>query len=262
MSSLTRLPGIFTRPSRQRPWHHVPSAVLWATPALLVAAHLLAPGSGVVPLTRVPPVNQAAAETPVLPAPPSTGALRALALGDPVALSRFISLWLQSRESTPAGPVPMKSLDYETLFAWMDRCMALDPSRDDLLALAARVYAEVPDAARQRVAIDFVRRHAQAAPARRWPYLAHVTVLARHRLDDLALARELARELRERTRPGEIPAWAREMELTVLRAQGEWQAARELVGALLVEGGPREAGELRFLERYLQSLPQPGAARP
>lgn len=261
-----RLQALLTRGGREASWSAIPWPLALALPAGLVLAGLLMPPlrmaspdmQGDASAPAAPPASLPAA--PLLPSPPALPVLRALALGEPAALSRAISIGLLMHESNQGEPLPLQRLDYPALLGWMDRALALDPSRHDLVLLVARVYAEVPEPTRQRLAIAFVARHFAAAPAERWPALAHVTVLARHRLGDLALARELARTLRVNSTAAQVPRWAREMELTVLEAQGEREAARELIGALLVEGGPREGAELRFLQRYLAALDRPAAA--
>ena len=84
--------------------------------------------------------------------------------------------------------------------------------------------------------------------------MAHVTLLARHRLKDLDLALEYARDLSNHTRPGDIPFWARDLTVLLLEDLCELEAARVLLGGMLADGTVTDPGELAFLERKLSAL--------
>jgi hypothetical protein len=123
--------------------------------------------------------------------------------------------------SAPAYSEP----DYGRIEAWLERILELDPSGQYPLLAASRLYAEVPDPAKQRQMLEFVHRQFLADPARRWPWLAHATILAKHRLHDLPLALRYAETL-ERNVGEAAPAWARQMRAFVLDDMDEPEAAR------------------------------------
>ena len=94
------------------------------------------------------------------------------------------------------NPRPIRS---STTGAWWTGCAAileLDPRSQYPLFAAARVYAETagrgaPAASRSSSCYaEFLRD-----PNRRWPWLAHAALLAKHRLKDLPLARRYAAAL-------------------------------------------------------------------
>lgn len=180
----------------------------------------------------------------VLPPAPGAPALRLASFGEPEAAARLTMIFVQSRES----------VDYSRLFAWLESVLALDPRTQYPLFAAARVYAETADAQRSRAALDFVYRQFLHDPARRWPWLAHAALIAKHRLKDLALARTYARALEQHTARVPLPLWARQMEIFILEDMNELEAARIMIASWLQSGQLDDPAELRFLKQRLEEL--------
>ena len=164
------------------------------------------------------------------PAPPAA-VLRLAALGDETAFAKLLVLRLQAHDNQPGVSIPFMELDYGRVEDWLDAIIDLDPRADYPLLAAARLYGSVPDPARQRVMFDLVHRRFLEDPGRRWPWLVHATLLARHRLGDSGLALRYARALAgHATGPG-VPAWVRGMgPVVAARADGP-ETARVLAGA-------------------------------
>ncbi|MBM4226356.1 MAG: hypothetical protein FJ164_01195 [Gammaproteobacteria bacterium] len=188
-----------------------------------------------------------------IPDPPPQSWLSLAALGDEVALSRILMLWLQAFDTQAGARLGLRDLDYARVEAWLRRCLELAPEAQYPLLAASRFYAEVPDSARARRMLDFVSTAFAEDPARRWPWLAHAVFVARHRLKDPALALVYARQL-AREKSANIPNWARQMEIFVLEDIGELTAARILLGGLLDSGQITDPHEARFLAERLAGL--------
>jgi hypothetical protein len=221
----------------------VPLGVRWAL------AGALALQFGFAAL-QPPPSASAAA----LPAPPSSVVLRAVSLGDPIALAQMLTLYLQAFDNQPGVSIPFLQLDYARVESWLDRILELDPGGQYPLMLAAQVYAQVPDADRQRRMLELIYRHFLADPDRRWPWLAHAAIMARHRLDDPALALRYAQALRTLATAPTVPGWARQMEIFLREDIGEYEAAKALLGGLLAGGTVTDPHELAFLVERLKQL--------
>jgi hypothetical protein len=191
---------------------------------------------------QAPQSSGAAAENELPPAP-GAHALRLAAFGEAEAAARLAMVHLQS----------YRSPDYPRLIAWLEAILELDPRSQYPLFGAARVYAESADRAHNRLALEFVYREFLRDPDRRWPWLAHAALLAKHRLKDLPLARRYARAL-ERHAGGALPAWAKQMEIFILEDMNEFEAARILVASLLESGALHDPAELRFLKQKLEEL--------
>ncbi|MEO7496793.1 MAG: hypothetical protein ABIT83_03530 [Massilia sp.] len=222
-----------------RPATRVPRAVL-----MLLAAALSLHIAWQALHARAAP---AAAET-LAPAPPLS-MLRVAALGDPIALSKLTLLLVQAEDAHTGW----RTLDYHRLRDWLALALDLDPRGQAPLLAASEVYGAVNDPARVRVMLDFVHARFAEDPDRRWPWLAHAALVARHRLHDLPLARSYAQEIRTRARGPSVPPWAHELELFIATDMGERDSARALIGALLDSGQVSDPRELRFLERRLDS---------
>jgi len=119
---------------------------------------------------------------------------------------------------------------------------------------ASRLYAEVPVPAKQRKMLDFVYRAYLEDPDRRWPWLAHATIIAKHELKDLPLARQYAVALQKHTTTPDAPVWVRQMEPFILEDMNELEAAKILIGGMIASGQVKDARDLALLERRLKLL--------
>jgi hypothetical protein len=228
---------------RERPIRDVPRWVL----ALLGVALAVQLALGV----GLPQPRAAAAD---LPRPPGLAALRLASFGDPIPLAKLLMLYLQAFDYQAGSRVPYRNLDYERLEAWLERILALDPDGQYPLMSASRLYAQVPDPAKQRRMLDFVYRRYLEDPNRRWPWLAHATILAKHELKDLPLARRYAVALQQHTTTPDAPVWVRQMEPFIVEDMNELEAAKILIGGLIASGQVKDERDLRLLERRLKAL--------
>lgn len=227
----------------ERPLSHV-SLPVWA---LLAAGLALQIG-----LHSTMPAPEAKAED--LTPPPSTSMLRLASLGETIALARILMLQLQAFDFQSGSRVRYRDLDYALVQAWLSRILELDPESQYPLFAAARLYAEIPDESKQRSMMEFIYEQYFRDPNRRWPWLAHATFLAKHRLKDIALARKYASTLEKHTTAKDVPSWATTMEIFILEDLNELDTARLMIGGLLASGKITDRGELRFLNGRLQEI--------
>lgn len=189
-----------------------------------------------------------------LPRAPGAPVLEALSLGDTLPLAHALILGLQSFDDQPGTHMGFADLDYGRVHGWLAAVLDLDPLGQYPLLLAAHVYSQVPDPARQRSMLDFVSSRFAADPARRWPWLAHASLIARHRLRDDRLALAFASTLAAQPASVPIPGWARQMAVFLHEDLHELAAARALLGGLLQSGVVQDAHEARFLMHKLEAL--------
>jgi hypothetical protein len=197
-----------------------------------------------------------------LPPPPSARLLRLASFGEPEAAARLGMLYLQAFDLGGGGTTPYRSLDYRRLVGWLGALLELDPRSEYPLFSAARIYAEVPDPARSRLMLEFVYEEFLRDPDRRWPWLAHAALLAKHRLKDLELARRYAAAVEQWATSPNVPLWAKQMQIFILEDMNELQAARIMLGGLLESGVVSDPEEAKFLRRRLEELEARSAKPP
>ena len=200
---------------------------------------------------------QAAAPAPLaraslLALPPEARWLRAVSAGEPIALSQTLMLYLQAFDSQPGISIPYRELDYTIIEAWLTRALELDPASQYPLMMAAHLYAQVPDEAKQRRMLAFVHREFLRHPDRRWRWLAHAAIIAKHRLKDMPLALQYAEDIAKHAPAA--TSWARQMRIFILEDLGEFEAATVLLGGLLASGEVSDPAEVRFLMERLEKL--------
>jgi hypothetical protein len=194
------------------------------------------------------PVASAAA----LSAPPPVAALRVAGLGEPVVLAQLMTLYLQAFDNQPGISIPFRDLDYRRVTQWLETILALDAAGQYPLLMAAQLYSQVPDPARERLMLEFVQRQFMHDPNRRWRWLAHAAIIAKHRLHDDQLALRYARDV-ARLAPA-APGWARQMHIFILEDIGEVESAKILLGGLLASGEIKDERELHFLMERLEGF--------
>jgi hypothetical protein len=231
---------------RERPLSTVPTPVLWLLLGAL-CAQLTLKGIEARPQAR-------ASDLP--PAPP-TATLRLLDLGEPLGTAQLMSLYLQAFDTQPGISIPFKDLDYATVIEWLDRVVDLDPAGQYPMLMASQVYTQVPDEARQRRMLAWVESRFREDPNRRWRWLGHAAILAKHKLDDLPLALAYAREVNRLATGPAVPDWAKQMHIFLLEGMGEVETAKILLGGLLASGTITDDHEIHFLTERLNSMGAP-----
>lgn len=235
--------------SDERPLTAIPRAVRFV---LLAALTLQVTWTWLQPK----PVASAAALT----APPPVAALRVASAGEPVVLAQLMTLYLQAFDNQPGISIPFRNLDYQRVTQWLATILSLDPVGQYPLLMAAQVYSQVPDQSRERLVLEFVHQQFMRDPNRRWRWLAHATIMAKHRLHDNALALRYAGDI-ARLAPA-APHWARQMQIFILEDIGELESARILLGGLLASGQIKDERELHFLVERLEAMKNGGMPSP
>lgn len=226
---------------------------LKSVPASVFALFLISFGTQLAFHSYQPDVTLEARQ---LPKPVSLELLRAAGLGEDVVAAKLLMLWLQSFDNQPGLSLPFAALDYGKLTGWLGRVLELDHHAQYPLLAASRVYAEVPDLAKQRLVLDFVEREFKRDPNNRWPWMAHAVYVAKHRMKDPQLALHYARSLSEHALGAEVPHWAKQMVIFVLEDMGELESAKVLLGGLLDSGKITDPHEQWFLSKRLAEIEQ------
>lgn len=228
---------------------------LKTVPWPVVAALVTAAGLHLGAQWLRPPEGASAAD---LEAPPPLAALRVAAFGEPIGLAQALTLRLQAFDDQPGVSVPFASLDYGRVIGWLGRILDLDPSGQYPLLMASHLYAQVAgQPEKTRAMAEFVLQRFLEDPDRRWPWLAHMSIMAKHRLKDLPLAIRYADAIRDHATHSAVPSWARQMHIFLREDMGEYETAKVLLGGLLASGTVTDPREIRFLTERLEGLSNP-----
>jgi hypothetical protein len=187
---------------------------------------------------------------PGVPSPPSGALAPLLTLGDDQLFYRSAAFGLQNMGDGGGRTTPLAHYDYGRLEAWLRLLDELDPQADYAPTLAGYYFGQspVPDDLRRIVA--YLRTIGARDPTRHWRWLAHAVYLARHRLHDVALALEVARDLAGLA-GSEAPLWVRQMPAFVLADVGEREAARDLLETILATDRNLSDGEIVFMRHFI-----------
>lgn len=184
--------------------------------------------------------------------PPSARVLRAVSMDEPIALAQLMTLYLQAFDNQPGISIPFHELDYRRVEVWLATILDLDPAGQYPLLMASHLYAQVPDERKIRRMLGFVYEKFLEDPERRWRWLAHAAIIAKHRLKDLPLALKYSKAIADKAPLA--PGWARQMHIVLLEDLGEVDAAKILLGGLLESGRISDSHELHFLTEWLKRL--------
>ncbi|MES2563223.1 MAG: hypothetical protein V4637_10895 [Pseudomonadota bacterium] len=229
------------RHGEERPVAHVPRAVKVVL-VLALCTHVM--------WQAVTPKPSALAAA--LSSPPATSWLRVASLGEPIALSQWLVLYLQAFDNQPGLSIPYAELDYQAVQHWLAAALSLDPHGQYPLLMATHLYAQVADEHRKRQMLEFVHSQFLVDPDRRWRWLALAAITAKHQLRDLPLALTYSESI-TRSAPA-AGSWARQMRIFLLADLGEHEAAAVMLGALLASGEVTDAAETHFLMSRLEAL--------
>jgi len=189
-----------------------------------------------------------------LPAPLSTRTYVLSSLGEPIAASKFLNLWLQAFDNQPGASISFHQLNYPRLTQWLDTSLELDDRGHYPMLVAARVYGSIKDPDKQRIMTDYVFYKFNENPQKYWRWLAHVVITAKHELKDFDLALKYANALADETAGLDVPYWAKDMKIIVLEDMGQVEAAKILVGALIESKEITDPYELNFLVQKIAVL--------
>ncbi len=188
-------------------------------------------------------------------APPlSTRTYVMSSLGEPIAVSKFLNLWLQAFDNQPGASISFHQLNYPRLTKWLDTILELDPRGHYPMLVAARVYGSIQDPVKQRIMTEYIYQKFNENPNKYWRWLAHAIITAKHEIKDNDLALKYANALAEKATGKNVPYWAKDMKIIVLEDMGEVEAAKILVGALIDSGEITDPYELNFLTQKIATL--------
>lgn len=187
----------------------------------------------------------------VPPVPTRNGA-QIMTLGDEQFSYRFGAITLQNLGNSGGRVTAVKDYDYRRLGQWFWLLNDLDPASNHVPMMAAYYFGATQNPEDVAVVVEYLATVGQNPAGNKWRWLVHAVFLARHRMDNLPLALDLAYILSRMQPVGDVmPAWARQMPAFVLAEQGEKQSARKLIEEILMTATGLHPNEVNFMRDYL-----------
>lgn len=188
-----------------------------------------------------------------VPPVPSTRTASLMALNDTQFAYRSGAMTLQTLGDTGGQIVPLKEYNYVRLSDWFQTLHRLDPAADHVPMIAAYYFGATSVPGDIAYIVDYLEQVGDSPVGQKWRWLAHAAYLARHRMDDMPRALDIAYKLSRITpldgRP--LPIWARQMPAFVLAARGDQAAARALLENMLINETDLHPNEVNFMQGYL-----------
>ena len=195
--------------------------------------------------------RQANANYKPLTTPFASTVYRGLAMGSEKLFSYLLVIRLQLHDNQAGKHVRYSRLDYERLVDWLDQIYQLNTQSEYPTMLASRVYSQTRDKVRLRIILEYIDRTFMYNPQLHWRRLAEASVIAKHQLEDLELALQMADKLSSQPPSVEMPRWARDMQFILLGDMNEFETAITIIVALLQSEAVNDPDEARFLKEKL-----------
>ena len=174
-----------------------------------------------------------------------------MSLGDRGLAYRANAVMLQNFGSVGGRSESLKKYNYADLEDWFFLEDRLDHVSDAVPMMAAYYYGGVHDAEKLPFVINYLEHVGQSSIKEKWRWLGHAVYLARHELDDLDRALELAYLLSENPNP-DMASWARQMPAFLLEAKGEKDLAYDIMLSILqTEGEKLHPNEVNFMVDFI-----------
>lgn len=163
-------------------------------------------------------------------------------LGDAQLAYRVSSIMLQNLGDEGGRVTPFEEYNYKDLGKWFALMDKLDPQSNYVPYIAAYYYGSLEgEPEKIRYVIDYLRRVGNSPVGEKWRWMVRAVFLARYKAKDLDYALEIARDLAALANhpDADMPNWTRQMPAFILNAQGEQQAAYDLMIEVLKSVGDK-----------------------
>ena len=186
-----------------------------------------------------------------IPPVPSAAGAAAFALGETQVAYRTMGLMLQNFGDSGGRVTNFKDYDYERLVQWFRLIGKFDPRSNFSPYLAAYYFSAVNDSYKISLLADYLYEAGSAPVQGKWQWLAQAVYLKRYKVNDFETAYKWSVELSELDDPT-VPSWARQMPAFVKNAEGDKQAAYDILVSMLKSGiGKMPREEVNAITDYI-----------
>lgn len=189
----------------------------------------------------------------IVPDVPGPGMVEAFSLGEKQFYFRLAAFQIQNAGDTFGRHTALKDYDYGKLYKWWTLLDSLD-ARSDLVPTLVSSYFGATQNPRGQTpyVVDYLERHADRDPERKWWWYAQAIYHAKHRLNDNGRALEIARKLAALPPDSPVPIWTRQMEAFILEDEGEYAQACEIILHVLDTYKNLPESEIAFMLHFIK----------
>lgn len=188
-------------------------------------------------------------EMGIVPDVPGEAAVKALSFGDEQAFFRVLGMGIQNSGDTFGRFTALYKYDMKKLRNWFFLLDTLDNTSNYMPTLATYYFAQTQYRPDIKYVIEYLRHHAEGRLKTKWWWEAQAVYLAQHKLKNLDLALEIAKQL-EGNR--EIPIWAQQLPAFVHEKRGEMESALSIMEEIKKNAKDIPQHELNFMQYFVK----------
>jgi hypothetical protein len=177
--------------------------------------------------------------TPEIPTPNQT---EAFSLGDHQAYFRLKTLDLQMAGDTFGRTTALKDYNFPLLKEWFFFLDTLDSKSNFAPSIAAYYFSRTQNPPDVIYTLDYLEAHADKDPSTKWWWYSQAIYLANSVLGDKERALQIAKKLR--VAEGDLPLWARQMEVFIQEDLGNKDTAEAIMCEVLSGASEKEMSEM------------------
>ncbi len=163
-----------------------------------------------------------------VPPAPSEASAAISFLGDKELAYRSLSITIQSFGNNTGQVMALKDYNYPNLGTWFALADSLDQKSNYVPFLAAYYFGGSQDPSELMPVINYLRRVGTYSGDEKYRYLGQAVFLARHKMKNMPLAMDLAKELAGTYKKG-MPGWVAQMPAIIASGMGEQEMAYSLM---------------------------------
>jgi hypothetical protein len=134
-------------------------------------------------------------EFTITPNPPSKLSIMVMSFGDEQFIYRSLGRKIQNAGDDYGTTTPLKDYDYSKLQNWFYVLDELDPLSDYVPSIAGFYYSASQNDSDSKYVIDYLLKHADRDPIKKWQWYSTAMYLASYKLKDSALAIKISERL-------------------------------------------------------------------
>ena len=182
-----------------------------------------------------------------VPPAPSQMSFAASFLGDKELAYRSAAMTMQSFGNAAGQVMALKDYNYKNLGTWFDLGDSLNQESNYIPFLAGYYFAGNQEPSQLMPVINYLRRVGTYSGEEKYRYLGQAVFLARHKMNNMPLAMELAKELAATYKTG-MPGWVAQMPAIVASGMGEKEMAYNLMlDTLQNKSAGMDAAEINYM---------------